>query len=66
MIALYRKGRDLRQVKCVKDSNMEQLLQFAMPGDTIHSIPDDMTHTSDDVLRVIENQLSTSQGFVGV
>lgn len=63
--ALYRGGRDLRQIKTVPVEQAEQLLTFALPGDTLHKIPEEMTHTSGDVMRCIQSNLEVGY-FVAV
>ena len=56
-VALFRSGRDLRQVKLVPVDRAAELIDYARAGDTLHSIPEDMSHTSSDVLRCIYNNL---------
>lgn len=59
--ALFRNGRDLRDVKLSEPTNVEELLACARHGDTLHNIPEAQTHSSDDVLRTVREQLVTGQ-----
>lgn len=59
MIALYRAGQHLRQIKLVPNERAEELLSYAMRGDTLHNIPEEMTHTSGDVVRCIESNIES-------
>lgn len=63
--ALFRKGRDLQQIKLVPLNRAEELLTFALPGDTLHNIPEEMSHTSSDVLRCVQNNLEVGY-FVAI
>ena len=65
MIALYRAGIHLRQVKLVPNDRAEELLNFALPGDTLHNVPEEMSCTASDVLRCIQNNLESGY-FEGV
>ena len=64
-VALFRSGRDLRQVKLVPEAEANTLLDFALSGDTIHNIPEEMSHTSSDVLICVQNNLEVGY-FVAI
>jgi hypothetical protein len=65
MVALFRNGRDLRDVRLCKEDQVEGLLVYARSGDTLHTIPEEMTHTAVDVMNTVRAQL-TSGKFVPI
>jgi hypothetical protein len=64
-VALFRNGLDLRDVRLTSPERTDELLQFARKGDTLHNIPELLTHSSEDVLRCVKLQLETGH-FVPV
>lgn len=65
MVALFRNGRDLRDVRLCNEDAVEGLLVFARSGDTLHTISEAMTHTAIDVMNTVYNQLADGH-FVAV
>lgn len=56
-VAIFRDGRDFRDLILRKPEQVEELMKYARHGDSLHNIPEEMTHSSNDVMRVVRNQL---------